>query len=109
MRSEKRQHTIRRDRSDPLYLVIGQHLKSVRRDRSLTQEQVAGELGVNASAITLYEQAKNRVPLAFFVRWCAVLEVDPSLLLAQAQQQQADKQPVIPQQSKTKDPSVDGV
>jgi transcriptional regulator with XRE-family HTH domain len=84
MRAENRVRSIRADRDDPIYQKVGVQLTQLRLEAGLTQTQIANQLGLNGSTITLYEKAQNRVPLGVFIRWCAALGQDPGSVLRTA-------------------------
>jgi DNA-binding XRE family transcriptional regulator len=66
---------------EPLHIAVGEHMSKVRIQQNMSQMRVAKELGLHGSTVTYYESGTNAVTLAKFVRWCAVLGVQPGLTL----------------------------
>lgn len=49
--------------SESVYRVIGLRIKMAREEANLTQEQLAADLGMSDSGLTLWESGKRRVPI----------------------------------------------
>jgi transcriptional regulator with XRE-family HTH domain len=66
-----------RDYIEPMYGVLGQTMIGLRRQKGMSQKQVAQRMGVQDTTVTHYELANNRVRLGVFVEWCHALDVNP--------------------------------
>ncbi len=68
-------------RRDPLSILIGDALRTVRKNRGLTQEEAAVQLDVTGSAVSHYESGQSQSHLRQFIELCAVLDADPADIL----------------------------
>jgi transcriptional regulator with XRE-family HTH domain len=66
-----------REGVEPLYLVLGQAMAELRRQRGMTQREVAQRMGVHYTTVAHYEMANNRMLLHSFIEWCRIVDVDP--------------------------------
>lgn len=64
-----------------LYDAVGARLGAARRERGLTQYQVAEAAGVSRATVANLEGGQQRVPLHLYVALCQVLCVDPAVVL----------------------------
>lgn len=64
--------------------MFAQKLKALRLKRGLTQAQLGTRLGVSASAVGMYEQARREPDNIILMRVCEVFEVDANYLLCDA-------------------------
>lgn len=75
---------------------LGEVLREVRKQRGLSQEALALNAGVERNYISLIELGRNSPSIRILYKICKVLDISPSLLLAQAE----EKSLVIPKRSK---------
>ena len=66
---------------DALYRELGQRLRSVRKERSLTQDQVATAISMERTSISNVESGRQRLPLHTLYQYCSVLGVDVAHVL----------------------------
>jgi transcriptional regulator with XRE-family HTH domain len=66
---------------DPLSIYIGGCLKAIRKERGLTQEDVAEKLGITGSALSYCEKGRSQMRLRQFMQMCDVLDVDPAVII----------------------------
>lgn len=60
---------------------IGQWLADRRRRKGLTQEDVAGRMGITKVAIHYYETGKRRIDADTMIQYCLVIGEDPQDLV----------------------------
>ena len=60
---------------------IGKKIDYIRRDRGLTQEELANKLGVTKKTVIEYEKAKDKIPLQKLISISKVLNVPTDFLL----------------------------
>lgn len=65
------------------YKVFRELLRSLRRDAELTQEDVAGTLGVHQSYVSKYETGERRLDVVELLAVCKALKIPPSTFLKQ--------------------------
>lgn len=65
----------------PLYHVLGAEMAAERAEANVTSMVLAESIGVTPSAITHWEKGDNRITVAFFVRYCQEIGVQPGVLL----------------------------
>ena len=75
---------------------LGAVLREVRKQRGLSQEELALNAGVERNYISLIELGRNSPSIRILYKICKVLDISPSLLLAQAE----EKSLVIPKRFK---------
>ena len=63
------------------YKDLGNRVRTVRRQQSFTQEQLAEKVGISASFLGHIERGTRKASLDTVVKLCNALEVSPSLLL----------------------------
>lgn len=68
-------------RCTPLDVEIGQRLRELRREKQMTQRDIAKALGVTYQQVQKYEAGINRIPASRLLRICRALDVDISHLL----------------------------
>jgi transcriptional regulator with XRE-family HTH domain len=100
VRNDKRSVSIRTDRADPLYQVIGHAMAKLRTVRGMSQRDVGDVLGLDNATICMYESGRNRVSLGTFVRWCEALDAVPGVVLEEAREQ-AER--LVPRQQNSSD------
>ena len=61
---------------------IGQCIARIRRDRGLTQDEVAASSGIDSSNVRAYESGRSMPSVHTLLRFADVLGVDPGELLA---------------------------
>ncbi len=61
--------------------MLGQRLKELRKNRSLTQRELAKELGISASAIGMYEQDRREPDYETLMDICNYFQVSSDFLL----------------------------
>jgi transcriptional regulator with XRE-family HTH domain len=66
---------------DPAYIAIGKYMTRLRKEKKMTQGQVAQLMGVHATTITHYEAGTHRASITVFAQWCTVLGTQPGLAL----------------------------
>lgn len=64
-----------------MILKIGSNLKTLRKNRKITQEELAEILGITRAAVSIYERGLANPTLETFVKICEVLECSPNTLL----------------------------
>jgi transcriptional regulator with XRE-family HTH domain len=69
---------------DPLDLAAGQRLRSLRKERGLSQPALAEALGITFQQIQKYERGANRMSAAVIVKLAQALCVPASALLPEA-------------------------
>ncbi|MEW5994378.1 MAG: helix-turn-helix transcriptional regulator [Candidatus Zixiibacteriota bacterium] len=70
-----------RDKFDPLYRRLVQTLIQVRKDRGLTQTDVAMRMGTDQSHLSKFERFERRLDVVDFIRLCEALGQDAPELL----------------------------
>lgn len=65
---------------------FGKALRAVRKQRCLSQEQLAGDAGVERNYISLLECGSCSPTIRVVFKLCAILGVPPSELLAQVEE-----------------------
>ncbi|WP_343683748.1 helix-turn-helix transcriptional regulator [Asticcacaulis sp.] len=66
-----------RETGHPVYVVVGQNIRLIRKARGLTQENLAAGLGVTFQQLQKYEKAANRVSCSMLIRICEQLGAHP--------------------------------
>lgn len=66
---------------------LGEALRAARKQRGLSQEKLALDAGVERNYVSLLELGRNSPSLGMLFKLCKVLELQPSALLAQVEQQ----------------------
>ena len=61
--------------------MLGQRLKELRKNRSLTQRELAKELGISASALGMYEQDRREPDYETLMNICNYFQVSSDFLL----------------------------
>ncbi|MBP3701675.1 MAG: helix-turn-helix transcriptional regulator [Lachnospiraceae bacterium] len=63
-------------------MTIGKRIKEIRKEKSLSVEYVAKELGVSPSTLYRYENSSiEKVPVHIFDKLCEVLDTSPAVLM----------------------------
>ena len=75
--------------------IIGQRLKHYRTTRSLTQRELAAELGVNSSYIANIEQGHKGISLEKMVEFCIWFNIGISNLLPLETQNDTDEKECV--------------
>lgn len=63
---------------------IGKILKRKRIESNITQSTLAKKLDLSRGCVASFETGRHHLPIETFCKVCRVLEVDPSLVLAEA-------------------------
>jgi len=63
---------------------VGRRIKEIRRNRGLTQKQVAGRVGVTGAQFHRYEVGATRIAASRLIAIAAVLQVRPEVLMTEA-------------------------
>lgn len=71
---------------DLLFKEIGKYLKTIRKEKKLTQAELARAAGVLRTSVTNLEAGKQKVPLPVIYELCAVLQIDITALLPAIEQ-----------------------
>ncbi|MFR1436191.1 MAG: helix-turn-helix domain-containing protein [Acutalibacteraceae bacterium] len=71
------------------YPIIGQRIQRLRRQRGMTQEQLAEKLGVTVGYISQLERGVTKISLDTLGRICAALRGDMAAILSGASPEQA--------------------
>lgn len=71
------------------YPIIGQRIQRLRRQRGITQEQLAEKLGVTVGYISQLERGVTKISLDTLGRICAALRGDMAAILSGASPEQA--------------------
>ena len=66
---------------------FGEVLRTVRKQRGLSQEKLALEAEVERNYVSLIELGRNSPSMRVLFKLCKVLEVQPSALLARVEEQ----------------------
>ena len=56
----------------------GKVLHALRKQKGMTQKDLAEQIGIQQHSISQHENGKRRINLAKFLNYCLVLEVDPA-------------------------------
>ncbi len=62
----------------PRYLVLREHLKSLRLKAGLTQIEIATRLKLDQSYVSKIERGERYVDVLFYIDWCRACGVKPS-------------------------------
>ena len=62
----------------PAYVALIDHLIEIRRQRSLTQAQLAEQFGKHQSYVAKVEGRERKLDILELVEWCAVLGISAS-------------------------------
>lgn len=55
-------------------------LAEVRRERELTQKDIATALNVEQAAVSMYETGKRQIPMVMLDRWLEMLEIEVKVI-----------------------------
>lgn len=61
--------------------LVCSRLRRIRRERDVTQQELADFLGINRSNYSYYESGHTPLPLAYFCRLCVYFNVSADYLL----------------------------
>ena len=64
---------------------LGKVIRGARKRQGLSQEKLALDAGVERNYVSLIERGRNSASVRILFKLCAVLELRPSALLAQAE------------------------
>jgi len=67
--------------SNDFFKDLGNRIAKFRKEQNITQEDLAGKLGVKQSAMALYESGKRRLPLSLLIPISQALYIDIEDLL----------------------------
>ena len=62
-------------------MTINQNLRQLRLDCGMTQEQVAGKIGLTRQALSSYESGRTRPDIEMLMRLCEVYNTDLDAIL----------------------------
>lgn len=65
------------------FIALGQRIAALRKERGLTQVQLAEQLGVSQQTVTAYESGNRRVPISHLPRLAALLGISIESLLGE--------------------------
>jgi transcriptional regulator with XRE-family HTH domain len=71
-------------KTDEFYVQVGQHVRTAREDRGLSQATLARRIGFTRSSVANLEAGRQRVTLHLFVLIARALGVEPDGLLPDA-------------------------
>ena len=60
---------------------VGSKIKELRKNSRMTQSELAGKLGISASAVGMYEQGRRQPDSAMILKICSVFGVSADYLL----------------------------
>ena len=66
---------------DPIDVGVGLRLRSLRRERGVSQQELGLALGITFQQVQKYERGSNRVSASMLVKAARALRVDPASLL----------------------------
>lgn len=72
------------DTADRLYILLGQHIRSARLQRRLTQEELAAQVGLTRTSINNIEHGRQRMQIHMLYALAAALQTHPAALLPRA-------------------------
>ena len=64
---------------------LGRVLRSIRKQRQVSQETLALDAGADRNYVSLIELGKNSPSVRMLFRLCAAMDVEPSLVLSEVQ------------------------
>ena len=73
--------TVFEDGPDPIDVAVGLRLRTLRKERGMSQEQLGRALGITFQQIQKYERGVNRVSASMLVKSARALNVSPNVLL----------------------------
>lgn len=78
---------------------IGERMKQIRKEKKISVDRIAVELGVSVSTIYRYEDSSiEKIPVHVFDKLCTILEVSAAELMGtEVKTQVSDKEPDLPQ------------
>lgn len=77
---------------------IGAKIKQIRKEKKISAEKLAGELGVSVSTVYRYEDSKiEKIPVHIFDKLCTILEVSPAELMGTEAERTEEKTESFPQ------------
>jgi transcriptional regulator with XRE-family HTH domain len=79
---------------DPIDIAVGLRLRTLRKSKGMSQEQLGKALGITFQQIQKYERGTNRISASMLVKSARTLEVSASSLLPD-ENDPAPKSPVI--------------
>jgi DNA-binding XRE family transcriptional regulator len=68
-----------------LYLAVGRRFRNARKRAGLSQQQVAGMVGLNRTSVTNIEVGHQGLTLAMFLNFCDALSVEPADILGKVE------------------------
>jgi len=61
------------------YIVLRQHLKSLRQAAELSQTELADRIGEDQSYVSKIERGERYVDLLFYMDWCRACGIEPDM------------------------------
>ena len=75
--------------NEPIYAEFGDKIKTIRKQKGLTQTELAKKIGTTQSTIYKIEKGLRTVPISLLEKFATVLEVSVDTLLGTAKDEQA--------------------
>lgn len=79
-----------------IYASVGDHLKTAREQRGITQQEVSAATGVTRSSIANLEAGRQRIPLHTFIATAQAVGIDPADVITRAVQGTDPLTPLLP-------------
>ncbi len=73
--------TVHEDGPDPIDVAVGLRLRTLRKERGMSQDQLGRALGITFQQIQKYERGTNRISASMLVKSARALNVAPNALL----------------------------
>ena len=70
-----------REGADPIDVEVGINLRRVRKEKSLSQDELGKALGITFQQVQKYENGKNRMSASMLVKAARKLDIQPADLL----------------------------
>ncbi len=70
-------------RVEPEYRTLGETVRRLRRERDMSQERLAADIGLSRSALANMEAGQQRIAFHHFLSLARALRVDPAQMLPQ--------------------------
>jgi len=76
--------------SDPIDIAVGQRIRELRKERRITQTELANAIGLTFQQVQKYEKARNRISASKLVHIANIFDVDVATLFKTAQPTHSD-------------------
>ncbi len=77
--------------SNPIDIAVGERIRHLRKERRITQSQLAGALGLTFQQVQKYEKARNRISASKLVEIAKIFNVDVADLFLPVGSYDSDK------------------